>query len=312
MKEETRDSSTKKITLLFIILIALYPILYFIMLLISIGMNSMLILKPLIIFYPVIAFFSVIFFITKNRYLDKIIDYILSGREINKDELSDLVRNYPVESMIILFFSCLAAPLIAILVGIKGGIISSPQHGFFMIIIGAIPALICGALLYSRIRVIILRYSLIVGLKPPSLIEKLSIPVLALFLCMATPVYAWIYRIYDRQSSLIMPDYRGSIDVMIMVIPLIILAAASLIFAVIYFVADGNSCKVYGAAQDDQGGESISSAGGMTAESIENFESFLYKLRNVAGWTAKEPDGAAPAGETRTEMDISKDEKGEI
>lgn len=312
MKEETRDSSTKKITLLFIILIIINPVLYFIMLLISIGMSSALILKPLIIFYPVIAFFSVIFFITKNRYLDKIIDYILSGREINKDELSDLVRNYPIESMIILFFSCLAAPLIALLVGFKSGIILSPQYGFFMIMIGAVPALICGALLYYRSRVIILRYSLIVGLKPPSLMEKLSIPVLAVFLCMATPVYAWVCRIYSRQSYVIMPEYRGNIDTMIMVIPLIILAAASLIFGVIYFVAEGIGVPVYGAVGDEHGDESISPAGGMTVESMENFESFLFKLRYVAGWTAKEPEGAAPSEATLTEIDISQNEKNEM
>lgn len=290
MKQETKDSSTKNITLLFIALIIIYPFLYYIMLHISLGQASTGILKPLLIFYPVIAFFAVIFFISKNRYLDKIIDYILSGREVVKDELADPVKNYPVESMVILFFSCLSAPLIAILAGFKGGIVVSPQHGFFMFINGAVPALICGAVLYHRIRMIILKYSLIVGLRPPAYVERLSVPVIAVFLCMATPVYAWLCRIYDRQLFVIMPEFRGSIDTLIMVIPLFIVAASSLIFAVIYFVADRRSGTVCGAGGDRQGNESISSAGGMTVESMENLEPFLYKLRNVAGWTVSEPD----------------------
>lgn len=200
MTEDTGDNSAKNITFLFTLFIILQPLLYFIILLISLGLSSTGILKPLVIFYPLIAFFTVIFFISKNRYLDKIIDFLQSGKEFDQEELAVPVKKYPFESMIILFSGCMAAPFIAVLSGLKSGIIISAQQGIFFFMMGAVLACIAGAVFFLRIKIILFRYMVMVGVKPLALWQKLSIPLLAAFLGMIILVFSAIYRVYDQQS----------------------------------------------------------------------------------------------------------------
>lgn len=198
--EEIKESSARNITIQFILFLILQPLLYFIILIISLGTNALGILKPMLIFYPLIAFFSVIFFISKNRYLDKLIDFLQSGKDFEKDDLAVPLKKYPMESMIILFSGCMAAPFIAVLSGLKSGIIISAQQGIFFFMMGAVLACIAGAVFFLRIKIILFRYIVMVGVKPLTLWQKLSIPLLAAFLGMIILAFSGVYRVYDRQS----------------------------------------------------------------------------------------------------------------
>jgi hypothetical protein len=148
MAEGIRDTTTKNITILFIILTILQPF--------SVSYYSAYISwcqcrrnpETAADILPIIAFFSVIFFIRKNRYLDKIIDFLQSGREFEQAEMAASVRKYPLESMIILFSGCMAAPFIAVLSGLKSGIIISAQQGIFFFMMGAVLACIAGAVFF--------------------------------------------------------------------------------------------------------------------------------------------------------------------
>lgn len=200
MGEDTRDRTTGEITWLFIILIILHPLIYFILLFTASGTASASLLKPLVLFYPVIAFFSIIFFISKNRYLDKIIDYIRSGREINQDELGDPVKKYPAESMVILFSGCVAAPFIAVFAGSRGGFILSPVHGLFIFMLGAVPAFSSGMIFYYRIREIISPYMKVTGVELPSLRGKITLPLLAVSLTVSVLTSAAVYRISNAND----------------------------------------------------------------------------------------------------------------
>lgn len=211
MVNGTKDSSPKKITELFILLITLQPVIYFIVLVISLGRSSIILLKPMVLFYPLVALFCTVFFINKNRYLQKIIDYILSGNEVKPDELGEPVKKYPVESMIVLFSGCMAAPLIAVLSGVKSGIIISPQQGIFLFMLGTVTAFIAGILFFYAIKVLIHRYIITVGVKPLSPRYKLSIPLLAVFLGIIVPVYAAIYRSSEVQSAGILNSKISSV-----------------------------------------------------------------------------------------------------
>jgi methyl-accepting chemotaxis protein len=180
----------------FIVLYVIHPLTYFLILLISIGIDSFLEIAGLIgILAPLIVSLFLALFLLKNRKLAGYINSFYDNPDsIDKTGVELFVNQYPSRVSFYLLTGCAAGPLLTVALGIMKGLFFSWQQGLYFCVLGEITALIVTFIIYYLAKTRLYPFINLVPFRPLKLIYKFSIPILSSVLTLLIVISSVIYK----------------------------------------------------------------------------------------------------------------------
>ncbi len=181
---------------IFLILYIIHPSAYFLILLVSIGIDSFLEIAGLIgILAPLIVLLFLTLFLLKNRKLaGHINSYYDNPDSVDIAGVELFVNQYPSRVSLYLLIGCTSGPLLTVALGITRGIFFSWQQGLYFFVLGEITALIVTFIIYYIAKTRLYPFINLVPFRPLKLIYKFSIPILSSVLVLLILINSVIYK----------------------------------------------------------------------------------------------------------------------
>ncbi len=205
MNNETVKSIPISLLKIFISMYILHPLLYLLLMIYALNIEVMMELLEIFVFVapPVILMFVGIF-IWQRKKIIVLIDAYIENRQVETSTVR-ILQTFPVMGMSLVALGCSFGPILLSLVGINKGVLISIEQGLFFMIAGVILALVAGSVFLYRAKVLLYPLLSANNLKPLSLFQKLSIPVLSsvivVLILASTGIYKIVYSQIDEYYS---------------------------------------------------------------------------------------------------------------
>ena len=181
----------------FLILFILDPLIFGIMMLITIGSEQfMKIAEILGILAPPILIAIAIYLLLLSRKLRSIIVALEKGdMSVSREEASAFASSYPFKMALFIFIGNSGGPVLVGVLGMMMGVLVSFQQALFFIIAGQFEALVVGMILYYIAKTELYPLRAHMDYRPLSIFMKLSVPIVSMLMILLIATGIGIYRI---------------------------------------------------------------------------------------------------------------------